>query len=1034
MTKTTRIEISMNIRTTRKAGLLLLSVFLYLMPAAQQTRYYSAPEATYRLATDLVAKKQYGAAREVFMTLTENLPPHETLMRMDAAYYIALADYKLDRPEARQEFEDFLLRYDAHTKTNLARLHLGFITYDARRYKQAIEELEKVEPYHLTPAMLPEYLYKLGYSYLQTDNYKKAREVLFPILNTPSDYQQAANYYYAQIAYLQQDYDEALKYFNKVDKNSEVGAEVPFYLLQINYVRKDFDAIAAAGSDLVWATRDKKKQAEAARVVAEAFYQKGDYAQALEYFEMYEKNIRRTLSREEQYQIAFALYKTGKYQEAVAKFEKVVGPKDALSQNAYYHLADSYLKTDKKQFAQSAFYNVWQLAGDEQITEDALFNYAKLSYELAYDPFGNSLEALMQYVNHYPDSPRTDEAMDYLTNLFLSTKDYQAAINAIERMRTKNNVLRSAYQRITYQLAVQNFNAGRWEEALANFRKSLANSYNRDLTTCAKYWMAETYYRRGQYSTAIEHYEDFMTTPGSARLEVYPLARYQLGYSYFNLKYYDNALAAFRQFVNRPGKSSGEYVSDALMRMGDCYFVTKNYRPAIEQYDRALEQRQRNADYALFQKALSLGALGNDQAKLSTLNELIQKYPASSFQDDAYYEMAETYLVTNKNDQALTRFDDLIQKFPNSSYVVKSMQRSALVHYNQSHYDEALQILKKLVKEYQGTDEAREALATIRNIYMDKTEIAAYFKYAETIPFASVTASEQDSLTWINAENLYMSGRCENAVKALDTYLDEFANGAFVINASYYRAECNMKLGNREAALPDYMRIAQAPISRYTEHALVQAALLNDEAGNTEAALENYQQLENMADDPANLTTALAGQMRTYHKLQQTTEAIQAARRLLQRENIDATLLPEAYYIIGVNAWKNDDLQNATPALEKTVALSDGARGAEAKYLLAEVQFRQGDLAKAENLIFELSNDFPAQEYWKAKGFIMLAEIYAATDNAFQARQTLQSIIDNYPGQDLRDMAAQKLRQLDDTAPATDTTPDKNDSKKNRRH
>ncbi|NCA84257.1 MAG: tetratricopeptide repeat protein [Clostridia bacterium] len=1022
----------MNIRMTRKAGLLLLLIFLYLMPAAQQTRYYDPPEATYRLATDLIAKKQYGAAREIFLSLAENLPPTETLMCMEASYYIALADYKLNHPEAQQEFEEFLLRYDAHSKTNMARLHLGFIAYDARRYKQAIEAFEKVDSYHLTPDVQPEYLYKLGYSYLQTENYAKAREVLFPILNTPSDYQQAANFYYAQIAYLQQDYDEALKYFSKVDKNSEVGAQVPFYLLQINYIRKDYDAIVADGPEVVRETNDKKQQAEAARVVAEGFYQKENYAKALEYFGIYQDNIRRSLSREEQYQMAFALYQTGKYQEAVAKFEKVAGPKDALSQNAYYHLADSYLKTDKKQFAQSAFYNAWQLDGDEQIKEDALFNYAKLSYELAYDPFGNSLQALMQYVDDYPDSPRTDEAMSYLTNLFLSTKDYQTAIDAIERMRTKNNVLKSAYQRITYQLAVQNFNAAHWDEALANFRKSLANNQNRELTARAKYWMAETYYRRQQYSTAIEQYEDFMTTPGSARLDLYPLARYQLGYAYFNLKYYDNALAAFRQFVNKPGKSDKEYLSDALMRMGDCYFVTKNYRPAIEQYDRALEQRPRNADYALFQKALSQGALGNDQAKLSTLSELIQKYPSSNFQDDAYYEMAETYLLANNYNQALTRFDDLIRKFPNSNYMVKSLQRSALVHYNQSRYDEALQILKKLVADYPGTDEAREALATIRNIYMDKNEIGSYFQYANTVPFASVTASEQDSLTWINAENLYMSGRCENAVKALDTYLEEFANGAFVINAIYFRAECNMKLGNREAALPDYQRIAQAPKSRYTEHALLQAALLNQEAGNTDAALENYRQLENLADNPANVTTAQVGQMRAYSTLQQPAEAMQAANRLLKNGNLDPALLAEANYIIGVSAWKNDDLQTATPALEKTVTLSDGTQGAEAKYLLAEIQFRKKDFAKAENLIFELSNDYPAQEYWKAKGFIMLAQIYAATDNEFQARQTLQSIIDNYPGEDLKAEAAQKLRQIDNTVPASDTAPTDKNPKKNR--
>jgi thioredoxin-like negative regulator of GroEL len=47
-----------------------------------------------------------------------------------------------------------------------------------------------------------------------------------------------------------------------------------------------------------------------------------------------------------------------------------------------------------------------------------------------------------------------------------------------------------------------------------------------------------------------------------------------------------------------------------------------------------------------------------------------------------------------------------------------------------------------------------------------------------------------------------------------------------------------------------------------------------------------------------------------------------------------------------------------------------------------------------------------------AKSFILLADVYLATGNEFQARQTLQSIIDNYEGEDLRQLARQKLEIL----------------------
>ena len=66
----------------------------------------------------------------------------------------------------------------------------------------------------------------------------------------------------------------------------------------------------------------------------------------------------------------------------------------------------------------------------------------------------------------------------------------------------------------------------------------------------------------------------------------------------------------------------------------------------------------------------------------------------------------------------------------------------------------------------------------------------------------------------------------------------------------------------------------------------------------------------------------------------------------------------------------------------------------------------------AEKIIFELIKQFSAYDFWVAKSFILLADVYQKVDNTFQAKQTLQSIIDNYKGEDLKKIAQDKLNLI----------------------
>ena len=57
-------------------------------------------------------------------------------------------------------------------------------------------------------------------------------------------------------------------------------------------------------------------------------------------------------------------------------------------------------------------------------------------------------------------------------------------------------------------------------------------------------------------------------------------------------------------------------------------------------------------------------------------------------------------------------------------------------------------------------------------------------------------------------------------------------------------------------------------------------------------------------------------------------------------------------------------------------------------------------LDEAEEKVFEVSDNFSSHLQWTAKSFIVLSDVYVAKDNTFQAKETLKSVIDNYPKDD----------------------------------
>ena len=979
---------------------------------AQKTSNYRSPIVQYRDAVELFNKEKYGAAQNNFKLLTDSRE-YPVEMRANALFYEALCALRLHNADAENLMMAFIKDYPENPKKNRGYYELAGYYFTNKKYGSALQAYEKTDILQLSKEESADYHFKTGYSYFMQQDYSNAKKSFFEIIDKDSKYTAPANYYYAHIAYTEKNYESALKAFSKLRNDENYSKIAPFYMIQIYYYQQKYDEITALAPTLLDSAGNSKRTPEIARIAAEAYYHTERYQEALPYLEMFMQKNTAPLLRKDYYMIAYTYYKANEYGKAIDNFKKIsTAENDSLSQLAYYHQAQCYLATGQKQFAMNMFASAYKMDADKQLQENAMFSYAKLAYETAFNPYNEAVNVFNEYIEKYPESENLDEAFEYLSNIYLTTRNYKDALASLEKIKKRDSKLNKAYQKIAYLRGIELFNNGEHSEAIAMLAKSNKYPILTEYEIQSYYWTAEAYYRQQKFDSAIFNYQLLQSTTGAFGSEAYLNSYYGLGYSYFKKASYTSALTNFKKFTAEAKNATPRIINDAYNRTGDCYFMNKDFANAIENYDKSLQMNLVDADYALYQKALAQGATSKLETKASSMMSLIEKYPKSNYRVSAIYELANTYQNLNNNGKAIDYYDMLAREYPSSGYVSQALLKKGMIYYNEQKDEQALQVLKKVVSDFPGTPESKEALVSIRNVYVDMDRVEDFFVYVQDLPFAAVSNAEQDSITYIALENRYMRNDCENAMTGFKDYLIKFPNGAYQIDAHFYLAECQYRAKLTDEALQNYNFVIGKPRTKFTEKSLLNAATINYNRKNYEAALTNYKDLEKYAEYKENILTAQTGQMRCTYLLNLYSTAISASQKLLLADKLPEDLLVEAHLTIAKSALASNDTALALTEFETVTKLSKSESCAEAKYCIAEIYYLQNLTEASEKVAFDLINLVPSYDYWVAKAFILLADNYVKTGNLHQAKYTLKSIIDNYEGADLIKIAEEKLNTI----------------------
>lgn len=966
------------------------------------------------MAVELFNKEKFVAAQKEFSRIINSEETNSLWLLTDAKYYHAICAVELQNKDAEYLLQNFIAAHFETSKINIAYFQLGRLYYRQKRYKKVTEALSKVDFAYLSKDELAEYYFKLGYSYMNISDYEKANKAFYEIKDIDTKYYLPTNYYYAHIAYTNRNYETALKSFSKIKNSEEYKYIVPVYICQIYYLQHKYDSLISSAviflQDFNYKQKDQNTL-EMMRLLGEAYFRNSLYEEAAPHLKEYIRSSSK-VSRTDIYQLAYVLYRANKYDQAIENFERVVDGQDSLAQEAFYYLGDCFIKVNKKQSARNAFLFAARIDFNKTIKEDAFYNYAKLTYELFSQ--SEAMNVFQQYADLFPNSSRTDEINEYLASIFLLTKNYTDALSAIEKIKFKSDKINLAYQRTAYYKGVELFNDAKLKLAIDYFNKSLLFPVDKKMAAKVIYWKSEAYYKLGNFDQAITHYKDFIYTSGAINLPIYNLANYNLGYAYFMKKDYSASLIWFRKYVSEKDNDSKRY-SDALIRIADSFFMLKDYFNASDYYTKAIGSEALAADYAILQNATILGIQGRFKEKRELLQKLLDNYEKSAYSDDALYEIAKVNLLEGQYEAALSLFQRVTDEFPNSSYKIKALLGTALVHYNKEEDEKALQSYKQIVEEYSFTPEAKEALEGIKNIYIGNNNADAFLKYAEQFSFANITVAEQDSITYKALENKYFSNGsdCKKNIDEFDKYLQKFPSGYFVLNANFYKAECENKLGQFDHAIKGYEFVLNYPQNTFTEKSLLKLAAIYYNAKEYSKALEKYRRLEEVAEYKNNILEALAGEMRCNFLTGALEEAIIVVKKLIAEDKVSKELITEAHFIHGKSLLMFDSLSQALTEFETVVKSTNSEMSAESKYNIALIQYKQKEYANSQKTLFELINQEPSYDYWIAKGFILLADNYVVLGDEFQARHTLKSVIDNYEGDELKAIAQEKLNNFD---------------------
>lgn len=918
-----------------------------------------APEGYLERAALMIADGNYrGAADQLGQA-----PRSET-----AEFLYAVACAHIPGEDATGLFSAFLEHYPASALRERALAGLAGTLYDRGDYAAALEIYRSVNADALNPSEAEEKMLNEAYCLLKFSRTDEARRIYDSLLSTPRA--NDARFYLAYIDYIGGDYRAALDGFLKVRQGDETPvSQTPYYLAQVYYRLGEYRKAADTARALLAGNCPEEYRPETQRVLGESLHELGDRAGAIPLLRQYVAAVE-TPRPSALYILGRDAYDRGEYAEAVELLTPVSRENNQMGQSAYLYIGQSYMQQGKYDPALLALDQAVKRDYDAKTTEIASYNYAVASARGGKVPFGSSVVLFEGFLRSYPDSELAPAVADYIISGYISDNNYGAALRAINGIKNPSDKIMAAKQQVLFLHGARQLQAGRTDDAVSCLTEARSlGRYSGEIASESTLWLGEAYYRKGDYAKAVENYNRFLKETPASNVN-HPLALYDMAYARFARKEFSQAKDYFNKYLKSLGGSTPADIAgleaDAWNRLGDCNYYASDFATAAADYDRAIQASPSTADYPMFQTAVMKGLQRDHQGKIEGLAAMMSRFPASALIPSALLETGESYTELGNADKAIATYARLAERYPSTAQGRQGALLLAISRLNQGDTDQAIAAYKHVISSYPTSEEARAAAEDLKHIYADRGAIGQYTSFLASVPDApKLEQGELAALQLEAVEKAYEGGRDNDAVRQAEELLTAFPDSPQAVGALAVLAEVKERQGRAAEALDAYRRLADKASNEIDiNNARMGILRLSRDLGSDEAVLEMAEVLLKSSS--------------------------------LGKDDRNDVMLAQAMALrnTGAPASETDAILASLAATPSTQA------GAKAAYYLAQGKFDRGDFDGALADVNSLIESNTPQEYWLARGFILLSDVYRRQGNTFEANEYLRSLKENYPGKE----------------------------------